>query len=63
MSSNFTMKKFTFLILFSFFIPSVFAQTGTISGKVTGKNGNDKLRKYLRALTNLKFHLFHITPL
>lgn len=43
MSSNFTMKKFTFLILFSFFMPSVFAQTGTISGKVTGKNGNDIL--------------------
>ncbi len=43
MLNNFTMKKFTFLILFSLFMPSVFAQTGMISGKVTGKNGNDLL--------------------
>ncbi len=43
MSSNFNMKKFTFLILFSLFIPAVYGQTGTISGKVTGKNGGDLL--------------------
>ena len=43
MSYNFNMKKFTFLILFSLFMPSVFAQTGMISGKVTGKNGNEIL--------------------